>query len=228
VSGARVSRDQAGLVGEDNGLHPVIAAYTGQVIAPALVGCLGGVALGDLLAVPLLRKTADVFGVGQLGVPLWVNLAVPFVMCGLVAVAAVLPALRAGRLSATQALAAGRAPRTGHGYLAHRLLGRMALPRPVTLGLASPFARPARMAATLAAVLLGVTAVTFAVGLVTSLRRAVADLNLTNTEQVQVYYNGPGPSVPERLGPGAPPSVQLQRMVPAALGSLPGTAHYAL
>lgn len=206
----------------------VIAAYTGQVIVPALVGCLGGVALGNLLSVPLLRKTADVYGVGQLGVPLWVNLAVPLAMCGLVAVAAVLPALRAGRLSATQALAAGRAPRTGHGYLAHRLLGRLALPRPVTLGLAAPFARPARMAATLAAVLLGVTAVTFAVGLVTSLRRAVADLNLTNTEQVQVYYNGPDPSVLERPGRGAPPSAQLQRVVPPALGSLPGTAHYAL
>ena len=165
-------------------------------------------ALGNLLSVPLLRKTADVYGVGRLGVPLWVNVAVPLAMCGLVALAAVLPALRAGRLSATQALAAGRAPRTGRGYLAHRLLGRLALPRPVTIGLASPFARPARMAATLAAVLLGVTAVTFAVGLVTSLRRAVADLNLTKTEQVQVYYNGPGPhraqddpAVPSRLPP---------------------------
>src|SRR5579859_441777 len=111
-------------------------------------------------------------------------------MCGLVALAATLPALRAGRLSATQSLAAGRAPRTGRGYLAHRLLGRLSLPRPVTLGLASPFARPARMAATLAAVVLGVTAVTFAVGLVTTLRRAVAELDLTNTEQVQVYYHG--------------------------------------
>ena len=171
----------------------VVAAYTGQALVPAAAGCLGGVALGNLLSVPLLRKTADVYGVGRLGVPLWVNLAVPLAMCGLVGLAAVLPALRGGRLSATQALAAGRAPRTGRGYLAHRLLGRLALPRPVTIGLASPFARPARMVATLAAVLLGVTAVTFAVGLVTSLRRAVADLDLTNTEQVQVYYNEPGP-----------------------------------
>ena len=180
----------------------VIAAYTGQVTVPAVGGCLGGVALGNLLSAPLLRKTADVYGVGRLGVPLWVNVAVPLAMCGLVALAAVLPALRGGRLSATQALAAGRAPRTGRGYLAHRLLGRLALPRPVTIGLASPFARPARMAATLAAVLLGVTAVTFAVGLVTSLRRAVADLNLTKTEQVQVYYNGPGPSGPKRRRAG--------------------------
>ena len=171
----------------------VIAAYTAQVTVPAVVGCLGGVALGNLLSVPLLHKTADVYGVGRLGVPLWVNVGVPLAMCVLVALAAVLPALRAGRLSATQALAAGRAPRTGRGYLAHRVLGRLALPRPLTIGLASPFARPARMAATLVAVLLGVTAVTFAVGLVTTIRRAVADLDLTKTEQVQVYYSGPGP-----------------------------------
>jgi putative ABC transport system permease protein len=152
-------------------------------------------------------------------------------MCGLVALAAVLPALRGGRLSATQALAAGRAPRTGRGYLAHRLLGRLALPRPVTIGLASPFARPARMAATLAAVLLGVTAVTFAAGLVTTLRRAVADLNLTKTEQVQVYYapGGPGPHL---KGSGRSQqraqqrSAQPLRVVAAALHSQPGTAHY--
>ncbi len=206
----------------------VIAAYTGQVTVPAVGGCLGGVALGNLLSVPLLRNTADVYGVGRLGVPLWVNVAVPLAMCGLVALAAVLSALRGGRLTATQALAAGRAPRTGRGYLAHRVLGRLALPRPVTIGLASPFARPARTAATLAAVVLGVTAVTFAVGLVTSLRRAVAELNLTKTEQVQVYYNGPGSAGPKRPALAQPPSAQPQRVIPAALSSLPGTAHYVL
>ena len=222
----------------------VIAAYTGQVTVPAVVGCVGGVALGNLLSVPLLHRTADVYGVGQLGVPLWVNLGVPAAMCALVVVAAVLPALRGGRLSATQALAAGRAPRTGRGYLAHRLLGRLALPRPVTIGLASPFARPARMAATLAAVLLGVTAVTFAVGLVTSLRRAVAELNLTNTEQLQVYDAGPGVGPGPAIGPGAgvgpgpsgttgpiraePSSAQARRVLVAALDSQPGTAHYVL
>jgi putative ABC transport system permease protein len=206
----------------------VIAAYTVQVTVPAVAGCLGGVVLGNLLSVSVLRKTADVYAVGRLGVPLWVNVAVPLAMCGLVAVAAVLPALRAGRLSATQALAAGRAPRTGRGYLAHRLLGRLALPRPVTIGLASPFARPARMAATLVAVVLGVIAVTFAVGLVTSLRRAVADLNLTNTEQLRVYYNGPGPAGPKQLRLVQPSSARPERVIATALGSLPDTAHYVL
>jgi putative ABC transport system permease protein len=206
----------------------VIAAYTGQVAVPAIVGCLAGVALGNLLAAPLLHKTADVYRVGQLGVPLWVNVAVPLAMCGLVALAAIVPALRAGRLSATQALAAGRAPRTGRGYLAHRLLGRLALPRPVTIGLASPFARPARMATTCAAVLLGVTAVTFSVGLVTSLRRAVSDLDLTNTEQVQIFYNQPGPPGSHRPGRPQPSSAQREHLVVATVDSQPDTAHAVL
>ncbi len=206
----------------------VVAAYTGQVAVPAVAGCLGGVALGNVLSAPLLGKTADAYGVGQLGVPLWVNVGVPLAMCGLVALAATLPALRAGRLSATQALAAGRAPRTGRGYLAHRVLGRLDLPRPVTIGLASPFARPARMAATLAAVLLGVTAVTFAVGLVTTLTRAAADLDLTKTERVQVFSSAPGPLGPKRPAPVARSSTQRQSAVAAALRSLPGTAHYVL
>src|SRR5581483_3104815 len=191
VSGAVISGYHRIGILKSIGFTPgqVIAAYAGQATVPAVVGCLAGVALGNFLAAPLLHKTADVYRVGRLGVPLWVNVTVPLCMCCLVALAAILPALRGGRLSATQALAAGRAPRTGRGYLAHRLLGRLPLPRPLTIGLASPFARPARTAATLTAVLLGVIAVTFAVGLVSTIRRAVADLDLTTTEQVQVYFN---------------------------------------
>ena len=228
VSGAVISGYHRIGILKSIGFTPgqIVAAYTGQVIVPAVGGCLAGVALGNLLAAPLLGKTANVYGVGRLDVPLWVNVAVPLAMCGLVALAAIVPALRAGRLSATQALAAGRARRTGRGYLAHRLLGRLALPRPVTLGLASPFARPARMAGTLAAVVLGVTAVTFAVGLVTSLTRAMAEIRLTKTEQVQVYYNGPFGRT--RPGRAQPSSAQPQRVIPAALGVLPGTAHHVL
>lgn len=77
-------------------------------------------------------------------------------MLALAVLAAVALATRAGRMSATAAIATGRAPRPRHGYLAHRLLGRLsALPRPVTIGLASPFARPTRTAVTLVAVLAG-------------------------------------------------------------------------
>ena len=88
-----------------------------------------------------------------------------------------MPASRAGRLSATVAIATGRAPRPSHGYAAHRLLGRArVLPRPVTIGLAGPFTRPARTLVTLAAILVGAAAVTFGTGLGTSLDRVGTDV----------------------------------------------------
>src|SRR6185503_5310590 len=77
------------------------------------------------------------------------------------------------------------------GYGAHRLLGKARrLPRPLTLGLAAPFARPARTLVTLVAVLLGGTAVTFAAGLATSLDRVATDLSHARAEPVQVGLPG--------------------------------------
>jgi putative ABC transport system permease protein len=147
----------------------VVAAYVLQVAIPAAAGALAGVLAGNLLSVPLLSQTARVYGVGALAVPPWVDVAVPLAMLGLVLAAALLPALRAGRLSAVQAIATGRAPRTARGYGAHRLLGQARrLPRPLTLGLAAPFTRPGRTLVTLVAVLLGGIAVTFAAGLARS------------------------------------------------------------
>ncbi len=95
---------------------------------PALAGCVAGVLVGNLLSVPLLGQTAQVYGVGALAVPFWVDLAVPLAMLALTGAAALAPAVRAARLSAVQAIATGRAPRPSGGYAAHRLLGRARLP----------------------------------------------------------------------------------------------------
>jgi putative ABC transport system permease protein len=195
----------------------VVAAYAGQVTVPAVVGCLAGVVLGNVMAAPLLNKAASVYGVGSLRVPAWVDVAVPLAMCGLAGLAAVLPALRAGRLSAVQAIAAGRAPSAGRGYAAHRLLGRLRLPRPVTIGLAAPFARPARTAITLTAILLGATAVTFAVGLSTSLNRVVYGLSRVQAQPVQVY-----PASPNVFAF----SSAAQRAAETVLREQPGTRHF--
>ena len=241
VSGAVVAGYQRIGILKSIGFSPgqVVAAYTSQAGVPAVVGCLGGVVLGNLLAVPILGQTADVYGVGTLHVPVWVDLAVPVAMCCLVGIAALLPALRAGRLSAVQAIAAGRAPRQGRGYAAHRLFGRLPLPRPVTIGLAAPFARPARTAVTLAAIGLGAAAVTFAVGLGTSLGRVAEGLSHSSAEPVQVFIpsaspGGAGAGVQVRhiqgTGPSAsghlPTDTQAQRAVAAALRAQPGTARY--
>jgi putative ABC transport system permease protein len=191
----------------------VAAAYTSQAMIPAAAGCLAGLIIGNLLAGPLLGRTATVYGVATLGVPGWVNAAVPGALIALTGLAALLPAVRASRLSATAAIAAGRAPAPGRGYLAHRLLGRLRLPRPVTIGLAAPFARPARTMVTLAAVLAGATAVTLAAGLGGSLSRLVSGLTLSRTEQVVV-----------QTPPGNAPTPR--RDAAAAIRQQPGTLHY--
>src|SRR5215469_12329455 len=251
VSGAVVAGYRRIGVLKSIGFAPsqIVSAYTGQAAVPAVIGCVGGVVLGDVLARPVLSKAATVYGVGSLQVPTWVNVIVPVAMCLLVGIAATLPALRAGRLSAVQAIATGRAPRTGRGYAAHRLLGRLPLPRPATIGLAAPFARPARTAMTMTAIALGAIAVTLAVGLTSSLNEVVQGLSHAQAEPVQIELpgGGPGPgitAVPQDCPPGAvistpkgsqvcgaggpPPSAAAaQRAVQAALTAQPGTAHYA-
>jgi putative ABC transport system permease protein len=219
VSGAVVAGYQRIGVLKSIGFTPgqVVAAYAGQVAVPTAVGCVVGVVLGNLMAEPLLSKAANVYGVGSLIVPPWVDVAVPLTMVALAGLAAVLPSLRAGRLSAVQAIAAGRAPRQGRGQAAHRLLGRLRLPRPVTIGLAAPFARPARTAMTLVAILLGATAVTFAVGLSTSLNRVVGGLTQAGAQPVQIYPASQNVFTINAAG---------QRVIEAALRDQPGTAHY--
>ncbi len=219
VSGAVVSGYRRIGILKSIGFTPgqVISAYAGQVAIPAVTGCVLGVVLGNVLALPLLKQTANAFGVGALGVPIWVDAVVLLGMLAVVGIAALLPSLRAGRLSAVQAIALGRAPATGRGYAAHRLLARTGLPRPVSIGLAAPFARPARTAITLTSVLLGATAVTFAVGLSSSLSDVVTGLSHSSAQQVQV-------------SPASPTAFALtaaqQRAIPAALAAQPGTLHY--
>jgi len=188
---------------------------------------VAGAGVGNLLSVPLLRQTAQAYGMGALAVPVWVDLVVPLVMLGLAGVAALAIALRAGRMSAVQAIATGRAPRPAHGYAAHRLLGRVRLlPRPATIGLAGPFARPARTAVTLAAILFGVIAVTFAIGLGTSLNRVQADLSHAAAEPVQVQLPGGPGAVIQGPGPALPTLAAQERAVQAALRAQPGTLLY--
>jgi putative ABC transport system permease protein len=217
VSGAVVAGTRRIGVLKSIGFTPsaVVGAYVLQVALPAAAGCAAGAVLGDLLSVPLLSLNASVYGVGILLIPAWVVVAVPAAMLALTCGAALVPGLRAGRMSTVRAIATGRAPRAAHGYTAHRLLGRLpALPRTLTIGLAAPFARPARTSMTLAAVVFGAAAVIFGIGLGTSASRAAAELSGSRTQPVQI----------------SPPAGALtagqQRAIISALVAEPGTAHY--
>jgi putative ABC transport system permease protein len=229
VSGAVVAGTRRIGVLKSIGFSPaqVVAAYLLLVAIPATAGALTGVLAGNLLSLPLLSQTARVYGVGTLAVPPWVDVAMPLAMLGLTLAAALPPALRAGRLSPVRAIATGRAPRAARGYRAHRLLGKARrLPRPLTLGLAAPFARPGRTLVTLVAILLGGTAVTFAAGLATSLDRVATDLSHAQAEPVQVGLPGQGAMVQPADAPPLPSQAEQQRAVQAALRAQPGTLHY--
>ena len=178
------------------------------------------------MAPSVFGRTSQVLQVAPQSIPLRVDLAVPLAMLLLAAIAALVPASSAGRLSAVQAIATGRAPRPSHGYAVYRLLGRAhVLPRAMTLGLAGPFARPGRTLVTLAAILFGSVAVTFGVGLGTSLERVGADLALASTGHVQVGVAG---QQGQQLPPGVPPLAAENADLVAAIRAQPGTLHYVI
>ena len=221
VSGAVVAGYRRIGVLKSLGLTPaqVVVAYLSRVGWPALAGCVAGVVAGNLLAVPVLHQSSAAYGVGSQQVPWWASVVAPAGMLALTALAALGPALRAGRLSAVQAIAAGRAPRAGRGYAAHRLAARLRLPRPAGLGLAAPFARPARTVVTLAAIAFGATAVIFAFGLNSSLSRAAASQTLSAAVPVRIQQVGPG------AGPQQLPDAAQNAAVTTALRAQPGTLH---
>ncbi|MFC8368218.1 FtsX-like permease family protein [Streptomyces sp. NPDC057239] len=221
----------------------VVRAHMGQAMVPACVGIVVGVGLGNLLAVPMLAETEAVYGAVSLSVAWWVDVAVPAAALLVVGLAALVPALRAGRLRTVEALAVGRAPRTGRGRWAHRALGRLPLPLPVSHGLATPFTHPVRALATLLAVAFGTAAVTFAVGLTSSLSvvgtsqdpEGRAAVTVTTFRPNAVAPPPPPPGVGGGAGPspasgGTPGTSTPERADPAkvraAVESQPGSASY--
>ncbi|MER5755271.1 FtsX-like permease family protein [Streptomyces sp. NPDC002088] len=206
----------------------VVRAYVAQALIPAAAGIALGVVLGNLLAVPLLDDTEQAYGTASLSVAWWVDVVVPVGALLVVGIAALIPALRAGRLRTVEAIAVGRAPRTGRGQWAHRVAGRLPLPRAVTYGLASPFTHPVRTLAMLLAVAFGTIAATFAVGLTSSLNAVGKAQDPESRAAVSVFTGGPA------VANGGPPPAEstpdpLQAdpaKVSAAIEAQKGTASY--
>ena len=215
ISGAVIAQYRRIGVLKSLGLTPaqVVAVYLGRIGWPAVAGCVIGVAGGYLISVPVLHQSAGAYDVGSQQVPLWALVLAPVGMLAITLLAALGPALRAGRLPAVEAIASGRAPAAGRGYAVHRLAARLNLPRPVGLGLAAPFARPARALVTLAAIAFGATAVIFATGLHSSLTRAHDAQTLSATVPVTVQQNNPG------AGPNQVPTAAQFATAAAAMNS---------
>ncbi|MEV7238298.1 FtsX-like permease family protein [Streptomyces sp. NPDC051020] len=169
VSGAVVSGYRHIGVLKALGFTPrqVVAVYIAMVSVPAIAGAVLGTVAGWALARPIVDMAFNGIetGTAALAPPAWLPVACMVAVPLLVALAAFLPASRAHRISAAEAITAGSAPRTGRGLRVQRWLSGTRLPRSVSLGLGQPFARPARTALTMASIVLGVVTVTFATGL---------------------------------------------------------------
>ncbi|MFI5893482.1 FtsX-like permease family protein [Actinoplanes sp. NPDC051513] len=193
------------------GLTPsqVVRACLVQALIPGLIGAALGIVAGNFLAVPLTADVADLFGTVPMSVTPWVDAAAIIAAVLLISATAAPAAWRAARLRTVDALAVGRTPRSGRGRVAARLAARTRLPRPLSLGLAQPFTRPARLLAMLLTIGLGTAAATFAIGLASSLR------------QVQAADQRPDASADLLVAPdrdGADPS--------AVIAAAPGTGQY--
>ncbi|MGW1173893.1 FtsX-like permease family protein [Kitasatospora sp. NPDC002543] len=191
----------------------VARAYVGQALIPAGAGTALGVLLGNLLSVPVLGLAHKALRGGLLGIPVWVDAVVAAAALGAVTATALVPALRAGRLRTVEALAVGRtapgakraaargaaAGAGGAGPLsrARDQIGRLPVPRALSLGLASPLNRPGRSATTGAAVVLGTVGVTLCIGLTLSLGSLQDGLGADRAGKVvvQAPIEGPARSV---------------------------------
>ncbi|MFF8293286.1 ABC transporter permease [Streptomyces sp. NPDC016309] len=173
VSGAVVSGHRHIGVLKALGFTPnqVVAVYLTMVSVPAVIGCVIGTLVGNAVAAPVLRVAFSGIETGSasVGMSPWPSVLCLVGMPALVVLAALVPALRAHRLSAARTMMAGGAPRTGRGRRVQRRLGGTRLPRAVSLGLGQPFARPGRSLLTVAAIVLGVTTVTLTTGLTSTM-----------------------------------------------------------
>jgi putative ABC transport system permease protein len=202
----------------------VVRAYIGQALVPAAVGIGLGVVFGNLFAVPVLSQADNVYGYGTPTVPWWIDIAVPALAVAIVVAAALLPALRAGRLRTVEAIVISRTPPAAYGRTARTWLGRLPLPRPLSLGLANPLARPGRTATTAAALIFGAVAVTFAVGLGVTLNDIQTGLNRNAPGAVTVNTGGAGPR--GLAQPGTTLNSPDPAAVTAAIEAQPGTEAY--
>ncbi|MFE2326972.1 FtsX-like permease family protein [Streptomyces sp. NPDC059385] len=221
VSGAVVSGYRHIGVLKALGFTPnqVVAVYLAMMSVPAVVGSLLGTLLGHTLAGPILKVSFSGIQTGRASVgtlPVWLYAVCLLGMPALVLLAALVPSLRAHRLSAARAISAGGAPRTGRGLRVQRILGFTALPRPVSLGLGQPFARPGRTLLTMAAIVLGVTTVTLSTGL-TSTMLAMGNAGRGDGgPRVLVHADGQGDRPLPLLG---------DARIEERLRALPGTEH---
>ncbi|HKV30552.1 MAG TPA: FtsX-like permease family protein [Candidatus Dormibacteraeota bacterium] len=232
VSGAVIAGTRDIGIMKSIGFTPgqVMSVVAGQMLIPAIAGCLAGVPLGIVLSQPFLADTAHAFNLPQtFGIaPVTDALGVLAILM-VVIITTVLASLGAGRMTAATAIATGSAPSAGHGFRLARIAARLALPRALTLGGGDSLARPVRSAMTAAAILIGVATVTFSLGLSRSLADVKSGLSRDQQVQVTVFRQvggvGKETAQPQGAGTKGPSTTPTDQQVTALIGAQSGTAH---
>ncbi len=171
----------------------VSATLLGQILLPVVLGTLVGTALGTLASQPTIEQTTLSFGLPPTSsISPSVLVGVPLACLLIAGVAALVPAIRAGRLSAVTAITNGTMPTTGRTARRLRSTGlRLPLSLPVRLGITGGVAHPGRALMTLGALVVGVAAVTFALGVDWSLIRIVGQLDRNVESPVRAQLVAP-------------------------------------
>jgi putative ABC transport system permease protein len=143
----------------------VVGVFVLQILAPAAAACIIGIPAATVLSQPLLASNSQALGLAyQASFSPVLDLAALAGALLIVAIAALLPAFRAGLLKPAAVIANAAAPRGYSGRWLRRLASLARLPRPVVLGLGDSAARPVRAILTLLAIVLGVATVIVALG----------------------------------------------------------------
>ena len=156
----------------------VVGVFELQILLPAAVATVIGIAAGTVVSQPLLANSSQALGLAY--EPTFspvVDAAALIGALAVVTIAALLPAFRAGLLKPVVVIANATAPRGRSGRWLRRLASRVRLPRPVVLGFGDAFSRPARAILTLLAIVVGVATVVVALGV----PRSFAAINNSET-----------------------------------------------
>ena len=164
-----------------------------QILVPVTIGAVAGVIVGTILSQPMVESTAQSFGLpAAFSLSPSVVVLVLVVSIGIALLAAIAPAVNAGRLSPVTAISRGTAPsRHSDGGRLRRLGLRIPVAVPARLGIAAGVAHPIRATMTLGALVVGVAAVTFAFGMNLSLLRVMDQLDRGVTSPVRVELLDP-------------------------------------
>ena len=171
----------------------VTAILEAQALVPAFVGAIAGVVAGTVASESTVMRLTESFGLpGSFTVSLPVVVGVVATCVVITVVAAAIPSMQAGRLSAAGALATGAAPsRRASAAQLRRLGQRLPVGLPARLGFAAGAAHPGRSAMTLGAVLIGVAAATFALGVNLSLIRIIDQIDRSTASPVRAELFDP-------------------------------------